>query len=877
MHLRGAEQVLRDLAQRLEPTERARQEQKCDRLTHATAAYGAESGMRTEPTPARHQGGCLPAEFRLMSPVGEVAEFWESEAARYDHAYDTPGRTGRVLRSRQEMVLQLLGDGPGEVLDAGMGPGRLLLALSERGWRVSGVDVSEAMVALAASRVPDAPERLVRASVERLPFPDSSFDAVVATGVLEYVAYSERAIDELARVLRPGGLAVISIPNPSPVQRLWRRGLVYPLARAVKRIAPFGRRAPLWRPPPPRRGRFEEALADAGFAPDSGKPIPPAGQLVYRARKRRAPSATSGEPEVPAGYHQTIYEVEQDHWWHRGMRAISGALLEDRLRRGGRMLDVGCGSGGFLRWAREQGSFEQLAGADISAEAIELARERVPEAELHVAPIWELPFERGSFDLVVLNDVLQHVPAGEVAPALREVRRMLRDDGELLVRTNGARRAREEGDWRVYDRATLRSTLEQAGLRCRRLTYANLIPSLWAAVRRGAPRAPSSERHGIPSIGSAHLNRLMYFVLRMEAGYFRRLPLGLPYGHTLFALVTVANERSGGIREAREQMPGRLARIDDSRGIGWRLSNAARRASPRFAARFASTYLRGANYERPVFIIGPPRSGTTMVFELLKSSSALDGLPWEGHDVWRAFHHPRWSGWDSDAVGSGGVRFGERRFVNAYFHSHLGPCRLVEKTPENALRVPYLLDLFPDATFIAVRRNPCEVISSIINGWRDPAGRFRSYYVPESLRIPGHDDGHMWCFALIEGWREYATRPVPEIAFAQWDQLTAAAEDARSLVAPQRWLDVRFEDLLERPETTASSICATLDIEVEPGMLTRLDELRSRPENALSPAEPAKWRRDNGRELSALLPQIAEHAADRGYQVDPVTGDCEPG
>ena len=51
---------------------------------------------------------------------------------------------------------------------------------------------------------------------------------------------------------------------------------------------------------------------------------------------------------------------------------------------------------------------------------------------------------------------------------------------------------------------------------------------------------------------------------------------------------------------------------------------------------------------------------------------------------------------------------------------------------------PYLLELFPDAIFVAVSRNPCEVIASLINGWRDPSGRFRTYYVPERLRIPGH-------------------------------------------------------------------------------------------------------------------------------------------
>jgi SAM-dependent methyltransferase len=481
-----------------------------------------------------------------QSPTEAGAEFWDVQAERYDQAYDAPGRGGRALRSRQEAVLGLVGTGPGDVLDAGMGPGRLLGALSDRGWRVSGVDPSDEMVGLARRRIPDAAKRLISAPVEQLPFPDSSFDAVVATGVLEYAGYSPRAYSELARVLCPGALAVVSVPDPGRISRIWRRGIVYPLSRAVKRIAPFGRPAPPWRPPPPGRRQIEEALADAGLQTRSHPPIRVAGQLLYAARKNLAPPVGSGGPELPADYHRRIYEIEEHHWWHRGMRAISGALLQERFHAGGCLVDVGCGTGGFLRWALDEGSFEQVAGADISAEAVELATSRVPEARLRVAPIWDLPFESAQFDLVVLNDVLQHVPDDELARGLREVRRLLSDKGALLLRTNGAWRARREGDWRVFDRATLRSALQQSGFHCERLTYANVAGSLWAMARGGTPRAPSRDRHGIPSLPSPPANACMYRLLRAEAGYLRRSPLGLPYGHALIALATPAEQASAG-------------------------------------------------------------------------------------------------------------------------------------------------------------------------------------------------------------------------------------------------------------------------------------------------------------------------------------------
>ena len=77
----------------------------------------------------------------------------------------------------------------GRVLDVGMGTGRLCAELDRRGWEVSGVDLSPAMVVSARRRLPQLAERLVEGPIEHLPFDDESFDAVAATGVLEYATH----------------------------------------------------------------------------------------------------------------------------------------------------------------------------------------------------------------------------------------------------------------------------------------------------------------------------------------------------------------------------------------------------------------------------------------------------------------------------------------------------------------------------------------------------------------------------------------------------------------------------------------------------------------------------------------------------------------
>jgi ubiquinone/menaquinone biosynthesis C-methylase UbiE len=215
-----------------------------------------------------------------------VEDFFDTTAERYDRRYDYPGAGGRLLRRRLEVAVELLGEPRGKVLDVGMGTGRLCAELDRRGWQVSGVDLSPAMVAAARRRLPEIAERLVEGSIEQLPFRAAAFDAVAATGVLEYATNDlDGAVAELARVLAPQGAAVMSFPRQQSPALLWRSRVLYPSVRLVKRIVPFGRPAPLDLPPRSEH-EFFTSVAKAVLTVEEARRIGRfASHVVVRARK----------------------------------------------------------------------------------------------------------------------------------------------------------------------------------------------------------------------------------------------------------------------------------------------------------------------------------------------------------------------------------------------------------------------------------------------------------------------------------------------------------------------------------------------------------------------------------------------------------------
>jgi ubiquinone/menaquinone biosynthesis C-methylase UbiE len=163
---------------------------------------------------------------------------------------------------------------PSNILDLGCGTGEIAAAMGQRGYAVTACDFAEEMIDVARSSHNGTSVKwdCLKPDWEVLPFEDSSFDGIVASSVFEYLVDAPRVAAELARVLRPGGSLLLSVPNPCNGMRkveAWFQPMLLhhhigPLLRKVQRIDSYATYLRL------SRNRFagnqwESLLTAAGF------------------------------------------------------------------------------------------------------------------------------------------------------------------------------------------------------------------------------------------------------------------------------------------------------------------------------------------------------------------------------------------------------------------------------------------------------------------------------------------------------------------------------------------------------------------------------------------------------------------------------------
>lgn len=238
--------------------------------------------------------------------------------------------------------------------------------------------------------------------------------------------------------------------------------------------------------------------------------------------------------------YRNIYESEERQWWYAGMRAISLSLLEApllRLESGSRplvLLDAGCGTGRNLA---ELVRFGAAAGIDLSPEALRFCRRRGVAAAR--AGLLALPFADSTFDCVTSFDVIYHAWVTDDRAATREMARVLRRGGLLLVRVPALKLLWGGHDAEVqsrhrYTRVELLALLRESGLQVLRATYCNSFLFPLVLLRRGLDRLTGRTGSDVGFL-PAPLEWSFRRLLLLEAAFVRR-GLSFPLGASVLAL-----------------------------------------------------------------------------------------------------------------------------------------------------------------------------------------------------------------------------------------------------------------------------------------------------------------------------------------------------
>ena len=264
---------------------------------------------------------------------------------------------------------------------------------------------------------------------------------------------------------------------------------------------------------------------------------------------------------------------------------------------------------------------------------------------------------------------------------------------------------------------------------------------------------------------------------------------------------------------------------------------------------------RDAVYDCPVFIVSPPRSGSTLLFETLaqapgvftigrESHALIEGMPGLSASE-RSYESNRL---DELAATPDLIEELRRRFLRELrdrdgLAPQQQPLRMLEKTPKNALRIPFLAKVFPEAQFIYLYRDPRETLSSMIEAWQ--SGGFRTY-----PKLPGWI-GLPWSLLLTPGWRDLIGRPLPEIVAAQWETTTRILLDDLALLPPGRCHVARYDALLADPATEVARLCTAIGFEWD----RSLDKVLPLARYTVTEPAPDKWQR-HADQLRQVLPGL---------------------
>lgn len=279
----------------------------------------------------------------------------------------------------------------------------------------------------------------------------------------------------------------------------------------------------------------------------------------------------------------------------------------------------------------------------------------------------------------------------------------------------------------------------------------------------------------------------------------------------------------------------------------------------------------------PIILFGNTRSGTTIVQKVMATHP--DIVPWyEPRTLWLCAdpgrRHDEFD--ESDATDD------VKRHIRQQFlklQKRQGNRVVMEKTPANILKIPYVRAIFPEATFLFIVRNPFSFISSVEMKWQRPVSskgiRRRLTYTPitqlhhyAGRLIRQQFDKRVLRRKYLSLWgprykgidQDLIAHELLKVIARQWSTCSRKAEEGLALFGNGRVLRLRYEDFVEDPISDLERICAHCGLEMTDDMVRAANKW-------VKSDRQHKWRRFDPRDLARILPEIGDEMGRHGYEV----------
>lgn len=286
---------------------------------------------------------------------------------------------------------------------------------------------------------------------------------------------------------------------------------------------------------------------------------------------------------------------------------------------------------------------------------------------------------------------------------------------------------------------------------------------------------------------------------------------------------------------------------------------------------------KSGELKAPIILFGNFRSGTTMLQKIIASHPAVVPL-YEPVGIWLYADPSR----EHDEFEEADATDRVKKYIRGWFLKYQqenGNRIIVEKTPHNILKIPYIRAIFPEAHFIYIVRNPLSFVSSVELKWQRPVGTRR---IKARLKKTPFTQWHFYVGRLLkQQWssrvlkRKYLPiwgpryrgiqqdlkeKDLLTVIARQWARASFKAERDLSHFEPGQVLKLRYEEFVDDPLSGLERICAHCGLEMT-------TELARQVQDMVKTDRKNKWQRFEANDLARIMPELLSEMQRAGYSV----------